>query len=169
MKALIQSAALNLAVLMISALVLSFLIFNWFNSLLFASLFFIGFWGLIYFYPKGGRKVRRVAVDKITTQLIVQKEIKPFSCMSNWLKGVGVLSDTNQPMWVSVNEEGILLYFLCYRKKPPVLLPWDNIFSIKLAEKNGESYASLSINHFNDNFSVPWQKSFYIPEYVKKS
>jgi len=91
MKALIQSAALNLVVLMISAFVLSFLIFNWFNSLLFASLFFIGFCGLVYFYPKGGRKVRQVAVDKIATQLIVQKEIKPFSCMSNWLKGVGVL------------------------------------------------------------------------------
>jgi hypothetical protein len=167
-KELMKNTIFNLIVLMICSLILSFLMFNWFGSILTSFLGFIIFWTLVLIYPNGGRKIRRNAVDRVIDKLIEQKQIRPISEMSEWHKGIGELFDTSQPMWIKLGNEGIYLFYLCYSKNPPFLLPWERIFNIKIIKDRSVSYAKLSLNHFNGNFVIPWDDSFDIPKSVKK-
>lgn len=134
------------------------------------SIFVLAILALRVFF--GGRLAgRRSQVARVFGDRFQTAERTPIDERSDleWLKGIGYISDTAQPVWVKVSDEGVNLYYLSRSRIPPVIVGWSDIDRVHiLRREESGGVANLFIHGIDDRVYIPWSASFsqHVPESV---
>ncbi len=149
------------------SLVVSYVAYYAFESVVFSLFCFFTIWFVFYYFFGGSGSVRRSKIDSVFGgRFLGSQDIPLGDGQAGWLKGVGYISDINQPVWVKVESGGIALYFLAKRRSAPFFVQWSDVGKIYILDSVG--LARIYIRDVDDEVFVPWSDSFNdsVPEFV---
>lgn len=121
----------------------------------------------------GGLRLRKNIIKKLFSEFNNTTDeplVDPDE--EKWRKGIGFTDDVNQPMWIRIVPDGIVLYYLCLSRMPPYIIPWTKVSRLTFRKYTykGESelLARLFIPGIQSEIFIPWDEGFnkYIPDFV---
>lgn len=169
-KQFLGQAKLKVAAILLASGVVAFLAYDVSESFFICIATFFLSVAMLRFLVGGRLKYRREQVDKVFRNGFFLAESTPIyeEDQSGWLKGIGYISDTAQPMWVKVNHEGIYLYYLSRSRVPPVVVVWSKVGRVHVFLREEGHLANLFVDGVDREIYIPWSESFsgYIPASV---
>ncbi|WP_111643414.1 hypothetical protein [Marinimicrobium alkaliphilum] len=167
-KRFIGRGVLLLSGALFVSIAVSYVAYYAFESVAFSIFCFFAIWFVFYYFFGGNRSVRRSIIDGVFGNRFLGCQEIPLgsSGQSAWLKGVGYISDIDQPVWVKVESGGISLYFLSKRRSAPLFVQWSDVGKVYMLDNFG--LARIYIRDVDEEIFVPWSDSFNdsVPEFV---
>ncbi len=146
-------------------LILVFFVYSKTGSYTYSILVIPIFLAVRYFFSGGNLKKRKNSLKETFHDYDEYSQDNPLKEDSalieiKWLKGVGKTGDIDQPVWVRVDDSGIIVFFLAWARNPPILIPEKRI--IKILFNENQSLAKIYFKKSDDtiSFSIPWKDSF---------
>ncbi|GAA5442268.1 hypothetical protein Misp06_00442 [Microbulbifer sp. NBRC 101763] len=169
-KKFLRQAKLKIAAILLVSGAVAFFVYDVFESFFICIMTFVLSVVTLYFLVGGRLRYRREQVDNVFGCRFSLAESTPIyeEDQSEWLKGIGFISDTAQPMWVKADHEGVYLYYLSRSRIPPIIVIWSNVNRVHLFLREEGSLANLFVDGLDNEIYVPWSEEFneYIPASV---